>query len=261
MVGASDAFVLLMAGEVGTWQVLAGFMLPSFVGNVLGEPCSSPCWRTRRSARDCDPEPGDIHARPPFSDIATLTALRAAEAACTRCSLYRHATQVVPGRGPRRQVMFVGEQPGDQEDLAGKPFVGLSGRLLDEAWRSGDRPTAVFVTNRVKHFKYVRQGKRRLHQRPNAPEIEACRWWLDTERRLVQPRVVVALGATAARSILGRPVTFSSMRGKTHELDDHSRLLVTVHPSSLLRMRADADRQAAYRHFVADLARCPQLLA
>ena len=144
----------------------------------------------------------------PDASIRTLGALRRAEAACTRCPLYQFATQVVPGEGPvHASMMLVGEQPGDQEDLAGHPFVGPAGRILDSALgEAGISRSQVFVTNAVKHFKHEMRGKRRLHKRPNGSEIERCRWWLERERAIVGPAAIVALGATAARSVLGRTV-------------------------------------------------------
>lgn len=191
------------------------------------------------------------------ADITTLEALAAAEAACTRCPLYRDATQVVPGEGPARaSIMLVGEQPGDREDIEGRPFVGPAGRMLDRALKdAGVDRDDVFVTNAVKHFKYLLRGKRRLHKRPNAGEIEQCRWWLDIERRIVKPRLTVALGATAARSLFGRVVTIAAMRGRVHELADGTAAAVTIHPSALLRVRDEGDRERLYRAFVADLAR------
>jgi uracil-DNA glycosylase family protein len=187
--------------------------------------------------------------------ITSHRALRVAEAACTRCPLYKNATQVVPGEGPARaQIMMVGEQPGDQEDLRGNPFVGPAGRMLDRAIReSGLDRTAIFITNAVKHFKFELRGKRRLHKRPNAYEIDRCRIWLDYERALVKPTLIVALGATAARSLTGKILTLSKMRGDIIELPDGGRGLVTIHPSWLLRMD-DADQKAAeFDRFVADL--------
>ena len=152
--------------------------------------------------------------------------------------------------------MMVGEQPGDQEDLAGKPFVGPAGRVLDKAIQdSGLDRTAIFVTNAVKHFKFEQRGKRRLHKRPNAYEIDRCHLWYGYERALVKPELVVALGATAARSVVGRPVTISKMRGEIFELADRTRGLVTIHPSYLLRIEDEADKQAQYRQFVGDLRR------
>src|ERR1043166_8600855 len=147
--------------------------------------------------------------------VRTLAALAAAEQACRRCPLYKNATQAVPGEGPSRaKVMLVGEQPGDKEDLAGKPFVGPAGRILDSALADAGIPRKeTFVTNAVKHFKFEPRGKRRLHKRPNAHEIERCQWWQERERAIVRPELIVALGATAARSLLGRVVTITSVRG------------------------------------------------
>jgi uracil-DNA glycosylase len=195
--------------------------------------------------------------------IASLAALREAEAECTRCPLYKLATQVVPGEGrARARLMLVGEQPGDKEDLAGKPFVGPAGRVLDEALAQADIPRRdVFVTNAVKHFKHEMRGKRRLHKRPNAYEIERCRWWLDHERALVKPAAIVALGATAARSLLGRVVTISGARGRVHRLDDGTAAFVTIHPSFLLRIKDQADKEREFRNFVTDLRRAQRNLA
>jgi DNA polymerase len=196
-------------------------------------------------------------------DIHSLTTLRDAEAACTRCPLYRNATQVVPGEGPKHaQVMLVGEQPGDQEDRQGHPFVGPAGRVLDRAIAdAGIDRKEVFVTNAVKHFKFEPRGKRRLHKRPNAGEVDACRWWLDRERKIIKPRVIVALGATAARGLLGRTVTISSVRGDVLDAaDDDSRVIVTIHPSYLLRLRDDASKEREYKGFVDDLRQCERLL-
>jgi len=189
------------------------------------------------------------------SAIKTLAQLRAAEAECTRCPLYKDATQVVPGEGPSHgKVMLVGEQPGDKEDLAGKPFVGPAGRILDQALEDAGIPREeTFVTNAVKHFKFEMRGKRRLHKRPNAYEIERCKWWNDLERLIVKPDVMVALGATAARSLLGRAVTIAKVRGEPIDLHDGSRLVVTVHPSALLRTEDEADKRAKYQELVQDL--------
>lgn len=197
------------------------------------------------------------------SAISSFAELRAAEAACTRCPLYRNATQVVPGEGPARaHVLIVGEQPGDKEDLAGRPFVGPAGQVLNHALEAaGIARGDVFVTNAVKHFKHELRGKRRLHNKPNAYEIDRCKWWLDIERALLEPLVVVALGATAARSLPGRPVTISKLRGAPVELADHSRLVVTIHPSYLLRIREEADKRREYGLFVNDLKLAAALLA
>jgi uracil-DNA glycosylase len=191
----------------------------------------------------------------PLEPIMSLRQLAQAEAGCTRCPLYRDATQAVPGEGPSRAVfMLVGEQPGDKEDLAGKPFVGPAGGVLDRALQdAGIAREETFVTNAVKHFKHEMRGKRRLHKRPNNHEIERCRTWLDDERRLVKPAAVIALGVIAARSLTGKAVTIGRMRGKPLNLDDGTKLFVTVHPSALLRIKDHDDKQRAYREFVADL--------
>src|SRR5215210_933089 len=187
--------------------------------------------------------------------VAALEALREAEAACTRCPLYRNATQVVPGEGAvRAKVMLVGEQPGDQEDLAGHPFVGPAGRVLDRAIAdAGLDRKKMFVTNAVKHFKFEPRGKRRLHKKPNAYEIERCKWWSEQERGIVKPELIIALGATAARSLTGRAVAIGKVRGEALKLDDGTGLVVTVHPSSLLRIPDAEDKRTAYAAFVKDL--------
>jgi uracil-DNA glycosylase len=188
-------------------------------------------------------------------EVKSLHELAEAEAHCTRCPLSRDATQVVPGEGPSdAALMLVGEQPGDKEDIAGKPFVGPSGRLLDQALRdAGIDREKTFVTGAVKHFKHEMRGKRRLHKRPNNYEIERCKIWLDEERRLVQPSTIIALGVTAARSLTGKTVTISKMHGQAMSLADGTTLFITAHPSSLLRIPNESDRQKAYRQFVADL--------
>jgi uracil-DNA glycosylase len=194
--------------------------------------------------------------------LKTMTALRSAEAECTRCALYKFATQVVPGEGRiGARLMLVGEQPGDKEDLAGKPFIGPAGRVLDDALkRAGIARTETFVTNAVKHFKHEMRGKRRLHKRPNAYEIERCRWWLENERAIVKPAAIVALGATAARSVLGRAVTITKMRGQMLSLADGTAAFVTIHPSWLLRIEDEADKRREYDHFVADLRLAAKLI-
>src|SRR5438105_14998131 len=167
----------------------------------------------------------------------TLAGLRKAEAECQRCPLYQFATQVVPGEGPpHAPLMMVGEQPGNDEDLAGHPFVGPAGKMLDRAISdAGLNRKEIFVTNAVKHFKFEQRGKRRLHKKPNAYEIERCKWWNDMERLIVKPDVVVALGATAARSLIGRVVTISKVRGTPVELRVGSRLVVSNNPPAVLR--------------------------
>jgi uracil-DNA glycosylase len=172
---------------------------------------------------------------------------------CTRCHLYKCATQTVFGEGPLdARILFVGEQPGDQEDLAGRPFVGPAGQLFDRALaEAGVDRGAAYVTNAVKHFKFEQRGKRRIHSKPDAGEIEACRWWIEQERLLIRPPLTVALGATAARSIFGKAVTITSMRGRAHELPEGGEAWVTVHPSFLLRVQDN--KEAEYARFVADL--------
>lgn len=184
-----------------------------------------------------------------------LKDLRAAESRCRRCPLYKNATQVVPGEGPARaRIMLVGEQPGDREDIQGKPFVGPAGRLLDKAIvQAGIDRGDLFVTNAVKHFKFEMRGKRRLHKKPNAQEIERCRWWLDLERSIIKPRIVVALGATAARSLMGKTVTIGKLRGRVVEMPDGGKMVATIHPSYILRVEDERDKQAQYRAFVRDL--------
>jgi DNA polymerase len=192
----------------------------------------------------------------------SLREAREAIADCRRCDLFRHATQAVFGEGPSHApIMLVGEQPGDKEDLAGRPFVGPAGRLLDEAVKeAGIERDQTYVTNAVKHFKFTERGKRRLHQRPDAGEAAACRFWLKLERQFVQPRVIVALGATAAHSILGKAVAINKLRGEPQRLDDTTWLAVTVHPSYLLRLKELQDIDNERRRFVDDLRRAKALL-
>jgi DNA polymerase len=188
-------------------------------------------------------------------EIASLADARAAVQGCRRCPLYEQATQAVFGAGPpNAEVMFVGEQPGDQEDLAGKPFVGPAGQVFDRALdKVGLDRRRIYVTNAVKHFKFEPRGKKRIHQKPNSGEITACRFWLNLEREFVRPKLVVAMGATAVQSLMGKTASISSLRGKKLELPDGATLLVTVHPSYLLRM-PDRDKAAEeLARFEADL--------
>ena len=184
----------------------------------------------------------------------TLPALREAAAGCRGCHLHERATQTVFGAGPvHAEVVLVGEQPGDTEDREGEPFVGPAGRVLDRALvEAGIDRDSVYVTNAVKHFKWTPRGKRRIHSKPNAEEIAACRPWLDAELAAVAPRLVVALGATAAQTLLGRGFKVTKQRGELHELPDGTAVTATVPPSSILRGPEDA-REAAYRDFVDDL--------
>jgi DNA polymerase len=197
------------------------------------------------------PEAMQTGIAPPRS----LTDARHQAESCTRCPLYKHATQTVFGEGASHApIMMVGEQPGDREDIEGHPFVGPAGKLLDRALADcGIDRGKIFLTNAVKHFKFEPRGKKRLHRRPNAGEIDACRWWLDLERRLVAPKVIVALGATALRGITGRATSIASLRGKPQPLDDGVRLIATVHPSYLLRLPDRAEAAQEYDRFVGDL--------
>ena len=174
---------------------------------------------------------------------------------CTRCPLYRNATQTVFGEGPARaSLMLVGEQPGDQEDLAGHPFVGPAGKILDRAMaEAGLDRRKVWLTNAVKHFKNEPRGKKRLHKRPNRYEVEVCRVWLRQEISLVKPQLILALGVTAAVALAGRSVVLSRERGKVIEFADGQRGLVTTHPSSILRMPDQKARHAAFAALVKDL--------
>ena len=186
-----------------------------------------------------------------------LDALREEAAGCKRCPLWKPATQTVFGEGPAdAKLLFIGEQPGDQEDLAGRPFVGPAGQLFDRAMAEAgvDRARA-YVSNAVKHFKFEPRGKRRIHAKPNGSEIEACRWWIEQEREIVKPAVTVALGATAAQSLLGKVVTISRTRGAPIALADGSEGWVTVHPSFLLRITEEDRRAEEYARFVDDLRR------
>ena len=176
---------------------------------------------------------------------------------CRRCHLYKYATQTVFGEGPlEASIMFVGEQPGDQEDLAGRPFVGPAGAIFDKALEAaGIDRSSVYVTNAVKHFKFIQRGKRRIHNKPDAGEIEACRWWIEHERALIKPPVTVALGATAARSLVGKVVTISRARGEPLTLADGSECWVTAHPSSILRAPDEEARREGKKLFLRDLKR------
>jgi probable DNA metabolism protein len=183
--------------------------------------------------------------------------------ACRRCPLYEPATQVVFGEGPPdAPVMFVGEQPGDQEDVIGRPFVGPAGQMMDRAMEeAGIDRRMIYVTNAVKHFKFTPRGKRRIHQTPEVPEIQACRFWLDVERTHVRPRLLVAMGGSAARSLLGRAVTIGRERGRPIQMPDGQAVFVTVHPSFLLRVPDAAAKAREYDAFVRDLKAIRDLMA
>jgi uracil-DNA glycosylase len=194
--------------------------------------------------------------------MATLKTLREEASRCRACHLWKEATQTVFGEGPpHAQVILVGEQPGDKEDLAGKPFVGPAGQMLDRALQdAGLARSKVYVTNAVKHFKFVSRGKIRLHQKPNTPEIRACRPWYERELASIKPDLVVAMGATAAQCVFGKITPINKNRGRLIDLDDGIKALVTVHPSYLLRL-PDADAKAReYQRFVDDLKIAAELL-
>ena len=185
----------------------------------------------------------------------TLAEARQMSVTCTRCDLFKSATQTVFGEGPPdAAIMLVGEQPGDQEDLMGRPFVGPAGKVLDRALAdAGLDRSKLYVTNGVKHFKNEPRGKKRLHKRPDIGEIEVCAWWLDIERRMIKPKMIVALGATALRAVTGRSAAIASLRGRSNRLPDGTMLIVTIHPSYLLRMPDREAAEAEYERFVADL--------
>jgi DNA polymerase len=195
-------------------------------------------------------------AAPYIPPHPTLEAIREAVDGCRGCDLYKLATQGVAGEGPRRaRLMLVGEQPGHEEDLAGRPFVGPAGQLLDRALaEAGLERRDAYVTNVVKHFKFTPRGKRRIHEKPSAAEVEACRPWFQTELDLVQPEVVVALGATAAQAILGRAFRITRDRGRFVPSPLAPRVLATAHPSAVLRMPDEAARHEAMRQLMRDLA-------
>jgi DNA polymerase len=188
-------------------------------------------------------------------DATTIAELKEAAKACRICPLWRDATQTVFGEGPSKaKLVFVGEQPGDYEDLVGKPFVGPAGQIFDATLAEAEIDRAqVYVTNAVKHFKFEPRGKRRIHRTPNAREVEVCRWWLDHELALIEPELVVALGASAAQSLLGRPIAVTKMRGETIEREDGLKVFITIHPSFILRI-PDADtKQAERTRFIGDM--------
>lgn len=192
----------------------------------------------------------------------TIRELREAAARCQACDLHKTSTQTVFGDGAEHaRVMLVGEQPGDVEDVKGKPFVGPAGQVLDEGLeQAGIDRARVYITNAVKHFKWKPQGKRRLHQKPNAAEISACRPWLDAEIAVINPEILVCLGATAAQAILGRDFRVSQQRGQFIERSGLPLMMATVHPSSILRAPDDQSRDLEMKAFVADLKRLAKRL-
>jgi len=185
----------------------------------------------------------------------TLESLRAAARSCKGCDLYKNATQTVFGEGPKdASVMLVGEQPGEMEDRQGHPFVGPAGRLLDKALAEARIPRdEVYITNAVKHFKWIQRGKRRLHQKPSIRQVVACKSWLEAEIEVVHPKVIVCLGATAALSMVGRTVRIAQERGKFFDTDSGAAVLITIHPSSIYRLREKDEQENEYRRFVAEM--------
>jgi uracil-DNA glycosylase family protein len=203
----------------------------------------------------------DETAAPLVPERPTLPKLREAAAGCTACPLHETGTQTVFGEGSAKaEVVFVGEQPGDQEDLQGRPFVGPAGKVFDKALEeAGIDRSQVYVTNAVKHFKWQARGKRRIHQKPNWSEIAACRPWLDAELEVIRARVLVCLGATAAQALLGRDFRVSRQRGELVESDLAENVIATVHPSSVLRAD-DATREQEYDALVRDLGKVAELV-
>jgi DNA polymerase len=202
-----------------------------------------------------------LMARKPSSQ-GSLAQVRDEAADCRACPLWKDATQTVFGEGPAHApVMLVGEQPGDKEDLAGKPFVGPAGQMLDRALKdAGIDRGKTYVTNAVKHFKFVPRGKIRLHQKPNTPEIKACRQWYERELAAIKPTLVVAMGATAAQSVFGKITPINKNRGRLIDMEDGRKALVTVHPSYLLRLPDEDAKAREYDRFVDDLKIAAKLL-
>jgi len=192
----------------------------------------------------------------------TLENLRAAARGCEGCDLYKNATQTVFGEGPQgASVILLGEQPGDMEDRQGHPFVGPAGRLLDQALAEAKiARDDVYITNAVKHFRWIQRGKRRLHQKPAIRQVQACKPWLEAEREAIQPKVLVCLGATAAQSVLGRVVSIGRERGKFFTDERGAAVFVTIHPSSIFRRREKVEREEEYRRFLTDLRRVQRRL-
>ena len=218
-------------------------------GRAAGEMIAAEPTEPHKSQKRSEP----VKRKPSSGD--SIEALREQAAGCRACHLWKDATQTVFGEGPQQaQVMLVGEQPGDKEDLAGKPFVGPAGQMLDRALKeAGVDRDKVYVTNAVKHFKFVPRGKIRLHQKPNTPEIKACRQWYERELNSIKPDLVVAMGATAAQSVFGKITPINKNRGRLIDFDDGTKALVTVHPSYLLRLPDEDARAREYARFVDDL--------
>jgi DNA polymerase len=216
----------------------------------------------KASSLNLDMQKEATSARPFVPEDRTLTVLRKAVQECRGCDLYRNATQAVfgeieerPKPGPRGvAVMMIGEQPGDKEDIEGRPFVGPAGKLLDQCLEEASiERSQVYVTNAVKHFKWEPRGKRRIHEKPTMREIRACRPWLDAEMEAIMPKLIVCLGATAAQALLGSSFKVTKQRGTLQHVEGLAPVMATVHPSSILRAQTDEDRQQEMANFVADL--------
>jgi uracil-DNA glycosylase len=207
--------------------------------------------------------PKQFSALPFIPKSRSLPTLRKAAKDCEGCPLFQRATQTVFGEGVvDAPIMLVGEQPGDQEDIAGKPFVGPAGKLLDQCLaEAGIERKQTYVTNIVKHFKWEPRGKRRIHEKPNLTEITACKPWLEREIEAVQPKIIVALGATAAQGLLGSSFRVTKQRGIVLRVEGYPPILATVHPSSLLRQITDKDRERETRRFIADLKKCAAFIS
>jgi DNA polymerase len=219
-------------------------------GRAAGEMIAHGATEPHKSQKRSEPM-----KRKPSTSGDSIEALREQAAGCRACPLWKDATQTVFGEGQQHaQVMLVGEQPGDKEDLAGKPFVGPAGQMLDRALKEvGVDRDKLYVTNAVKHFKFVPRGKIRLHQKPNTAEIKACRQWYERELAAIKPDLVVAMGATAAQSVFGKITPINKNRGRLIDLEDGTKALVTVHPSYLLRLPDEDARAREYERFVDDL--------
>ncbi len=213
--------------------------------------------RAKHWSKAPEPQAGD------GADATSISALRKAASTCRRCPLWKDATQTVFGEGPDdARIVFVGEQPGDQEDIAGKPFVGPAGKVFDAVLEEAGVDRAItYVTNGVKHFKFEPRGKRRIHARPNAGEVSACRWWLDHELKLIKPDLAVAMGATAAQSLLGKSIAVTKMRGQVVTREDGLRVFLTIHPSFILRIPNAEEKEAERERFVADMRDVKRLMA
>lgn len=258
----SDARTLCWDGQ--DYQIGPAFKDRSGPASTLLDRARKTATATRRNA--CWHNLGTVHVTPSEQDACqatSLSALRSLAVDCSFCDLCKHATRTVFGEGAQNaDILFVGEQPGDQEDLQGRPFVGPAGQLFSKALQEagGDRERA-WISNAVKHFKFVLRGQRRIHQKPGQAEINACSPWIANERRLLKPKVTVMLGVTGASALLGRPVTVSRERSRLFKLEDGSTGLVTVHPSYLLRIPSEDEKTREYTKFVEDLRMAISALA